>query len=49
VETGKRVLTSAAGTLKHVSLELGGNDPGLFWRMPILPLSRRIYSTACFR
>ena len=29
VETGKRVLTSAAGTLKHVSLELGGNDPGI--------------------
>jgi acyl-CoA reductase-like NAD-dependent aldehyde dehydrogenase len=29
VETGKRVLTSAAATLKHVSLELGGNDPGI--------------------
>jgi acyl-CoA reductase-like NAD-dependent aldehyde dehydrogenase len=29
VETGKRVLTSAATTVKRVSLELGGNDPGI--------------------
>jgi hypothetical protein len=28
-ETGKRVLASASPTLKHVSLELGGNDPGI--------------------
>jgi acyl-CoA reductase-like NAD-dependent aldehyde dehydrogenase len=27
--TGKRVLESAAGTLKRVTLELGGNDPGI--------------------
>jgi acyl-CoA reductase-like NAD-dependent aldehyde dehydrogenase len=27
--TGKRVLASASATLKHVSLELGGNDPGI--------------------
>ena len=27
--TGKRVLASASGTLKHVGLELGGNDPGI--------------------
>src|SRR6266481_2457591 len=29
VQTGKRVLASASATLKHVSLELGGNDPGI--------------------
>ena len=28
-ETGKRVLASASTTLKHVALELGGNDPGI--------------------
>ena len=28
-ETGKRVLASASATLKHVTLELGGNDPGI--------------------
>jgi len=28
-ETGKKVVKSAAPTLKHVSLELGGNDPGI--------------------
>jgi acyl-CoA reductase-like NAD-dependent aldehyde dehydrogenase len=27
--TGKRVLASASATLKHVGLELGGNDPGI--------------------
>jgi acyl-CoA reductase-like NAD-dependent aldehyde dehydrogenase len=27
--TGKRVLASASTTLKHVALELGGNDPGI--------------------
>jgi acyl-CoA reductase-like NAD-dependent aldehyde dehydrogenase len=27
--TGRRVLASASATLKHVSLELGGNDPGI--------------------
>ena len=27
--TGKRVLVSAAATLKRVTLELGGNDPGI--------------------
>ena len=29
VETGKRVMASSAGTLKRVSLELGGNDPAI--------------------
>src|SRR5262249_7558709 len=29
VDTGKRVLASASATLKHVSLELGGHDPGI--------------------
>ena len=29
IETGKRVLASASATLKHVGLELGGNDPGV--------------------
>jgi len=28
-ETGKRVLASASATLKPVTLELGGNDPGI--------------------
>ena len=28
-QTGRRVLGSAAETLKHVTLELGGNDPGI--------------------
>lgn len=28
-QTGKKVLNSTAPTLKHVSLELGGNDPGI--------------------
>ena len=28
-ETGKKVVNSSAPTLKHVSLELGGNDPGI--------------------
>ena len=27
--TGKRVLASASATLKHVAVELGGNDPGI--------------------
>src|SRR4029453_5688645 len=29
IETGKRVLASASANLKHASLELGGNDPGI--------------------
>lgn len=29
VRTGKRVMASAAGTLKRVGLELGGNDPAI--------------------
>jgi acyl-CoA reductase-like NAD-dependent aldehyde dehydrogenase len=29
VETGKRVMASAAGTVKRVTLELGGNDAGI--------------------
>ncbi|MET0409921.1 MAG: aldehyde dehydrogenase family protein [Polyangiaceae bacterium] len=28
-QTGRRVLGAAAATLKHVTLELGGNDPGI--------------------
>ncbi len=28
-QTGKRVFESAAASLKHLSLELGGNDPGI--------------------
>jgi acyl-CoA reductase-like NAD-dependent aldehyde dehydrogenase len=28
-QTGRRVLGSASETLKHVTLELGGNDPGI--------------------
>ena len=29
IETGKKVMQAAAATLKHVTLELGGNDPAL--------------------
>jgi len=29
IETGKRVMQSAAGTLKRLTLELGGNDPAI--------------------
>lgn len=29
VETGKKVMASAAGTLKRIILELGGNDPAI--------------------
>ncbi len=29
IETGKKVMQAAAGNLKHVTLELGGNDPAL--------------------
>jgi acyl-CoA reductase-like NAD-dependent aldehyde dehydrogenase len=28
-ETGKKVMSAAAGTLKRLTLELGGNDPGI--------------------
>jgi acyl-CoA reductase-like NAD-dependent aldehyde dehydrogenase len=29
MQTGRRVLGAAADRLKHVTLELGGNDPGI--------------------
>jgi aldehyde dehydrogenase len=29
IETGRKVMAAAAGTIKHVVLELGGNDPAL--------------------
>lgn len=29
IETGRRVMRAAASTLKHITLELGGNDPAL--------------------
>ncbi len=29
VETGKKVMASSAGTLKRITLELGGNDPAI--------------------
>jgi acyl-CoA reductase-like NAD-dependent aldehyde dehydrogenase len=29
VQTGKAIMASAAGTLKRLTLELGGNDPGI--------------------
>ncbi|MFS8607433.1 MAG: aldehyde dehydrogenase family protein [Gammaproteobacteria bacterium] len=29
VETGKKVMAAAAGTLKRITLELGGNDPAI--------------------
>jgi acyl-CoA reductase-like NAD-dependent aldehyde dehydrogenase len=29
IATGKKVMASAAPTLKHLTLELGGNDPGI--------------------
>jgi acyl-CoA reductase-like NAD-dependent aldehyde dehydrogenase len=28
-ETGRKVFASAAPTMKHLTLELGGNDPGI--------------------
>lgn len=45
--TGKRVMASSAGTLKRVTLELGGNDaaivlPGTDWR----PLLERLFWAA---
>ncbi len=29
IETGRHVMATAASTLKHITLELGGNDPGV--------------------
>src|SRR5258705_3510025 len=46
--TGKRVLESAAATLKRVTLELGGNDPGLSSPMPSRKKLLKLFSTACF-
>ena len=46
--TGKRVLASAAATVKRTTLELGGNDPGIILDDAEPEKIRRLSSTACF-
>ena len=46
--TGKRVVESAAATLKRVTLELGGNDPGIVLSDAEPEKILKLFSTACF-
>jgi len=46
-QTGRRVLGSAAETLKHVTLELGGNDPGISSGNRLRSLPQRARSQIC--
>jgi acyl-CoA reductase-like NAD-dependent aldehyde dehydrogenase len=47
VETGKHVLASAAGTLKRVTLELGGNDAAIVLDdVDVEPTARALFSVA---
>src|SRR3546814_15900676 len=45
--TGKKVLESAAGTLKRVTLELGGNDASIVLDdVDVAKVARKIYASA---
>src|SRR3546814_19047071 len=45
--TGKKVLESAAGTLKRVTLELGGNDASIVLDdVDVAKVDRKIYASA---
>jgi len=47
--TGKRVLAAAAGTMKRVTLELGGNDPAIVFPDCDVPaLGARLFDAAFF-
>jgi acyl-CoA reductase-like NAD-dependent aldehyde dehydrogenase len=46
-KTGKRILESAASTLKHVTLELGGNDAGIVLPDADPERSPRLFLGAC--
>lgn len=45
--TGRRIMASAAGTLKRLTLELGGNDPAIVMDDVDVPsVARQIFATA---
>jgi acyl-CoA reductase-like NAD-dependent aldehyde dehydrogenase len=46
--TGKRVMQSAAGTLKRITLELGGNDPAIVCEDVDIETTARKVSTLAF-
>ena len=46
-ETGKRIMASAAGTVKRVTLELGGNDPAIVLPdVDVKAVAQKIYGGA---
>lgn len=48
-ETGKRIMGAGASTLKHLTLELGGNDPAIVFEDVDIPQTAAVLFDAAFR